>query len=172
MSIIQDTGKFRTHTMDKFYTTHEVSKKCVQMVLNTIPNASKQFTWIEPAAGSGAFLKQFPKEVRKKYAMDIEPDGPDIERQDYLKWSPSHTSTMRYLVIGNPPFGRQSSLAKQFIQNSCRFAEVVAFILPRSFMKPSMYSVFPSLFHKVYELELPFNSFLLNGEPYNVPCVF
>jgi hypothetical protein len=107
--------------------------------------------------------------------MDIEPDGHDIERLDFLQWippCPTQKITSRYLVIGNPPFGRQSSLAKRFIRSSCVFADIVAFILPRSFMKPSMYSVFPSLFHKVYESELPYNSFLLNGESYDVPCVF
>ena len=175
--LIQDTGKFRKNTNDKFYTKKEVAKRCMKHVLDVIPNAIQDYTWIEPSAGAGAFLQQFPEGVRHRFAMDIDPDGPDIAQQDFLKWSPPASSSTaapvaRYIVIGNPPFGRQSSLAKRFIQSSCAFADVVAFILPRSFMKPSMYSTFPSLFHKAYESELPRNSFLLNGEPYDVPCVF
>jgi len=169
----QDTGKFRKHTEDKFYTKQEVAKICIETVLDQIQHAARDYDWIEPAAGAGAFFHSFPKEVSKMYAMDIEPDSPDVECRDFLQWVPPPLSQGRsYVVIGNPPFGRQSSMAKRFIQASCMFADVVAFILPRSFMKPSMNRVFPPLFHLVKQIELPEFSFLLNGEPYDVPCVF
>lgn len=139
-------------------------------MLASIPNVATEYVWVEPSAGSGAFLRAFPDEVKQAYAMDIEPDTPGIVCQDYLQWFPPKHH--RYLVIGNPPFGRQSSMAKRFIRASCAFADVVAFILPRSFTKPSMYSAFPTLFHLVKQFELPNDSFLLNGAPYDVPCVF
>ena len=171
--LLQDTGKFRTNKNDKFYTKHEVAIWCIQQVIDVIQNATNDYIWVEPSAGSGAFFHQFPEEVKQRYAMDIDPDGPNIERRDFLSWSPPESpSKSRYLVIGNPPFGRQSSLAKRFIQSSCGFSDVVAVILPLSFVKPSMYSAFPPRFHKLHESELPENSFLLNGDPYDVPCVF
>lgn len=48
----------------------------------------------------------------------------------------------------------------------------LAFILPRSFMKPSMYGCIPLNFHLVKQVELPKNSFEVNKEEYDVPCVF
>jgi len=102
--------------------------------------------------------------------MDIAPEGTSIIQQDYLNWSPDKST--KYIVIGNPPFGRQSSLAKRFISKSCEYADVVAFILPRSFVKPSMNRVFPKVFHCIHTKELPKSAFLLNDKPYDVPCVF
>jgi hypothetical protein len=75
-------------------------------------------------------------------------------------------------IIGNPPFGRQSSIAFKFIDKSCSFADSVSFILPRSFKKQSMQSKIPLKFHLVDEIDLPENSFIVNNEKYDVPCVF
>jgi hypothetical protein len=76
------------------------------------------------------------------------------------------------IVFGNPPFGKQSSLAKLFIKKSCRFANIIAFILPKSFMKPSMFNTFDFKFHLIYSTELGKDSFIINGCKYDVPCVF
>jgi hypothetical protein len=92
-------------------------------------------------------------------------------KQDYLEWSPP-SSVTPYLVVGNPPFGRQSSLAKSFIKKSATFASAIAFILPKSFTKPSMYHAFDPTFHLIYTEDLPKDSFLVNDQPYDVPCVF
>lgn len=161
----QDTGKFRD-TKDQFYTNEKVAKQCIQSIVETIPQTINYF-WIEPSAGNGAFFNNitFPK-----LGLDIEPKSNDIQKQDYLTWE--HNIPKDIIVFGNPPFGRQSSLAKSFISKSCKFAKVVAFILPRSFTKPSMYKAFPLSFHLVSSVELEKNSFLLNDTPYDVPCVF
>ena len=161
----QETGKLR-NTKDQFYTNETIAKKCIQEIIDTIPETINYF-WLEPSAGNGAFLNNisFPK-----LGFDIEPGTIDIQKQDYLTWEPNISKDI--IVFGNPPFGRQSSLAKAFISKSCKFAKVIAFILPRSFTKPSMYKVFPLLFHRVYSIELGINSFILNEKPYDVPCVF
>ena len=75
-------------------------------------------------------------------------------------------------IIGNPPFGRQSSTAKKFIKFAGKFSHSISFILPKSFKKDSMKSCFPPLFHLIFELDLPENSFLLGDNTYNVPCIF
>lgn len=164
MSSVQDTGKFR-NIKDQFYTNENVAKKCIQEIIETMPETINYF-WIEPSAGNGAFFNNisFPK-----LGLDIEPGANDIQKQDYLIWQPPIEDS---IVFGNPPFGRQSSLAKAFIAKSCKFAKVVAFILPRSFTKPSMYNAFPLSFHRVYSIELEKNSFVLNNKSYDVPCVF
>ena len=75
-------------------------------------------------------------------------------------------------IIGNPPFGRQSSLALKFIKKSTTFCNTISFILPKSFKKDSLKKKFPLDFHLVYEEDLPSNAFLVNEEEYDVPCVF
>jgi hypothetical protein len=97
-----------------------------------------------------------------------------VERVDYLrlnvdefKWRFS-----KIHIIGNPPFGRQSSLAIQFIKKSCGFCDTISFILPKSFKKESMKRAFSSTFHLIFEEDLPKKAFLLKEKEYDVPCVF
>jgi hypothetical protein len=163
----QDTGKFR-NTKDQFYTKETVAKKCIDKIIETIPE-STNYLWIEPSAGNGAFFNNIHF---TKIGMDIEPHGSNIEKDDYLTWKLKTDKDADIIVFGNPPFGRQSSLAKSFISKSCQFAKVIAFILPRSFTKPSMYNSFHLRYHLVYSVELEENAFLLNGQPYHVHCVF
>jgi hypothetical protein len=75
-------------------------------------------------------------------------------------------------VIGNPPFGRQSSLAIQFIKKSALFSDSISFILPKSFKKDSMQKHFPLNFHLVFQTDIESNSFLQDGLSIDVPCVF
>lgn len=160
----QDTGKFR-NTTDKFYTKPLVAKKCIDQIIETIPDAS-QYVWVEPSAGNGSFFNHI---TFSKIGIDIEPGSTNIQKQDYLTWEPIDKDI---IIFGNPPFGRQSSIAKAFITKSCKFAKVIAFILPRSFTKPSMYNSFDLKFHLVYSIELEKDSFLLNDKTYDVPCIF
>ena len=76
--------------------------------------------------------------------------------------------------VGNPPFGRQSSLAKKFIKHiaSWEKAGVIAFILPKSFKKTSMQKCFPINWHLMECYNLPNDSFVIQGQSHNVPCVF
>lgn len=164
----QDTGKFRKNMKDQFYTNKNVSKKCVEEIINMFPFTS-DYLWIEPSAGDGSFLNNVPDKI-EKIGMDLEPHGENIQKQDYLLWNPP--SDKNIVIFGNPPFGRQSSLAKSFISKSCEFANIIAFILPRSFTKPSMFNAFDLKFHLVYSVDLEKNSFVINGSKYDVPCVF
>ena len=164
----QDTGKYRTNTKDQFYTNENVAKKCIESILSIAPYTS-EYLWIEPSAGNGAFLHNIP-DTFNKIGIDLDPKSPEIIRHDYLVWQPPTNKDS--IVFGNPPFGRQSCLAKAFITKSCKFANIVAFILPKSFSKPSMYNAFDLKFHCIYSIELPKDSFVLNTSKYDVPCVF
>ena len=161
---MQDTGKFRKNQKDQFYTNETVSKKCIKRITDVLPFTEK-YLWVEPSAGNGAFLN-IPFE---KIGMDIDPQAPDIIKQDYLTWTPPKRDI---IVFGNPPFGRQASLAKAFISKSCKFSKIIAFILPKSFMKQSMNNAFNVYFHMVYSEEVGKNSFLINDKVHDVPCVF
>lgn len=158
---MQDTGKFRLNLNDKFYTKPNVATSCVNELKKHAVG-----TWIEPSAGAGAFIDAVGDKI---VAMDIDPGRDEIVKQDFLTWrSPYKECT----VFGNPPFGRQSTLARKFIKHASTFASVIAFILPRSFTKPSMQRAFPLEFHLVYEIELEKDSFIVNDKSYDVPCVF
>lgn len=164
--INQDTGKFRTNTKDQFYTSEAVAKSCINHITTMLPHTS-EYLWVEPSAGNGAFLHNIPYE---RIGLDLEPNASDIIKQDYLKWSPPEGRDI--IIFGNPPFGRQSSLAKLFISKSCQFAKVIAFILPKSFTKPSMFNAFDLKFHLTLSIELEKYSFVINNSKYDVPCVF
>lgn len=185
MTTRQDTGKHRTNTHDQFYTSDAVAKQCVQWIITALNESGCEttttpddYTWVEPSAGTGAFLHQLPPEFTK-IGLDVDPKSADIIQQDYLVWNPEPAAAAAdpnkkgIIVFGNPPFGRQSSLAKAFITKSCSFADFIAFILPKSFTKPSMYNAFHPRFHLVFNKELDKNAFIINGgAKYDVPCVF
>jgi hypothetical protein len=162
----QDTGKFRTNTKDQYYTKASVAKRCVDAILTACPEVAS-YQWIEPSAGSGAFLKAVGPDA---IGIDLEPAYPGVHKGDFLAWEP--TTERPRIFFGNPPFGRQGCLAKAFIKHAARHGSILAFILPRSFVKPSMSRAFPMKFHCVYSEELEKNAFEVNGDPYDVPCVF
>ena len=76
------------------------------------------------------------------------------------------------LTIGNPPFGRKSSLAVAFFNKSAQFSAVIAFIVPKTFMKISIQDRLDRHFVLLKESELKDDAFLFKNESYNVPCVF
>jgi hypothetical protein len=164
----QDTGLFRKNTNDQFYTAQSVAKQCFANLLSKLDDPSKYY-WIEPSAGNGVFLKLVPQSF-EKIGLDIDPKDQAIIKQNFLQWKPSTSKDI--IVFGNPPFGRQASTAKQFIKYSSSFAKIIAFILPLSFVKPSMNKTFPINFHCIFSQELSNNSFVINGQTYDVPCVF
>lgn len=163
-----NTGLKRSNK-EQYFTKQKVSKELIH-ILNEFHPINKFDIIIEPSAGSGSFLKELNNfETKKIISYDIEPKYKNIIKQDYLELDLKYKNC---LVIGNPPFGRQSGLAKKFIKKSCNFCDVIAFILPKSFKKKSMYNCFDLYFHKVFEKDLELNSFEFESKEYSVPCVF
>jgi len=128
-----DYSKFTYKDKDQFFTPVETAKYCHNKMLEILAKnqeKEEEFTYIEPSAGSGNFLKILPE--NKTIAVDIEPKCESIIEADYLKWLPTD-KTAKYIVIGNPPFGLRGQMALKFINHSYEFAEYVAFILPQLF---------------------------------------
>jgi hypothetical protein len=173
MTTLQDTGKKRTQLADKFYTAPAAAASCLTQLMALVPNPGG-FVWIEPAAGSGVFLDAL-KDVlpaARAIGMDIAPGAPGIEKRDFFEWNGSGEEGER-IFFGNPPFGRQASLARRFIQHAGELkARWIAFILPRSYEKPSMKKYVPSVYHLRLSVRLEENAFRVNGQPHDVPCVF
>jgi len=181
MTIIinKQTKGLKRNTMDKFYTKNNIVDLCINYI-NQYLKINNNDLIIEPSAGNGAFIKGIKLLTNNYKLYDIDPDPyiyqELIDKQDYLlynyqedqiknKWNKIH-------IIGNPPFGRQSSLAIKFIKKSCEFCDTISFILPKSFKKDSLKKTFPLNFHLLFEIDLPDNSFLVNNVEHNVPCIF
>jgi hypothetical protein len=133
--------------LDKFYTVSNVVDSC----LASIPYDWNQWDLIlEPSAGNGSFLTKLP--ASKRYGIDISPDHPEVVEQDFFTYTPP---TGRILVIGNPPFGKVSSLAIKFFNHASKWAEVIAFIVPRTFRKVSVQNKLDPRFHLMLDQEIP-----------------
>lgn len=169
----QQTKGLLRNTIDKFYTKRDVVNFCKEMINKNIIIHDDDLV-IEPSAGNGSFIDAI-RGISKNYRFfDIAPEDNLIEQMDYLNFAHEKTISKykKIHIIGNPPFGRQSSMAIKFIKKSCAFCNTVSFILPKSFKKASMQKYFPLNFHLKYQGDLPKNAFLMNNKEYDVPCVF
>ena len=163
----------KRNTIDKFYTSDKTVKECMKHIGEHININKDDDLCIEPSAGNGSFINCIKTMFTNYQFYDIEPENDEIIKQDYLtldfhtlnKWKKIH-------AVGNPPFGRQSSLAIKFIKRTCKYCDSVSFILPKSFKKNSMKKHFPLNFHLIKELDLDRDSFLVNKKTYDVPCLF
>lgn len=169
------TKGLNRNTIDKYYTKDEVVDLCINLVEKNIPIQPDDLI-IEPSAGNGSFIKGIKTLTSNYKFYDLEPENDEIVKQDYLSYDYEDDgirgSFNKIHVLGNPPFGRQSSLAIKFIKKSCEFCDSVSFILPKSFKKDSLKKTFPLLFHLVSEIDLPDKSFLVDGVEHNVPSIF
>lgn len=158
---------------DKFYTRSNIVDICIKYI-KTYIKIDKNDLCIEPSAGNGSFINEIKKLSENYIFYDIEPHNDNIIKQDYLTLNTDdiQTDNSKIHVIGNPPFGRQSSIAIKFIKKSCKFCDSISFILPRSFKKDSLKKHFPLNFHLIFECVIPDNSFTINNNIHNVKCIF
>ena len=150
--------------LDKFYTQNHVAKLCFDFLQNKLkiaPNA----IYLEPSAGAGAFLNFLTNYI----ALDIMPEDDRIKQQDYLTYETEKTN---FITIGNPPFGNRSKLAIDFFNKAALMSEVIAFIVPVSFMKWSVQKNLNPNFSLHSYIYLEPESFSSNGEPYSVRTIF
>ena len=154
----------QSNLLDQFYTNCDVAKTCLDML-----SFAEYDLVLEPSAGDGAFFNLLPKEKRR--GVDLAPAHAEILKQDFFDFEPD--IQLRYCVVGNPPFGKNSSLAVRFFNHAATFAHKIAFVLPRTFRKPSIINRLDHQFHLEKELILPLESFRLpTGISYSVPTVF
>lgn len=177
----QQQKGLRRNTIDKYYTNPKVVALCIERIKRHIEIDKERDIIIEPSAGNGAFIEDIKTLLNANnnntLFYDIEPEHTDIIAQNYILLDTSAVvkdmcGVGRIHIIGNPPFGRQSSIAISFIKKSSAFCHTISFILPKSFKKDSLKKTFPLEFHLIYEMDLPENAFLVNGTEYNVPCIF
>lgn len=135
---------------DKFYTPAPTARKCVG-ALWRVRGMQPDDLFVEPSAGAGAFCRHLLQD--RLLALDIAPEAEGITAGDFLAFeAPAHGG--RIVVIGNPPFGRNGALARSFLRHAMEFADIVAFILPASFAKPSMQRGIDPRFHLMHSSHL------------------
>ena len=150
--------------LDKFYTQDHVAKQCFEFLHSQL-NISENAIYLEPSAGAGSFINLLSHYI----ALDIAPEDDRIKKQDYLKYEVDKED---FITIGNPPFGSRSKLAIDFFNKAATMSDVIAFIVPVSFMKWSVQKNLSSNFALYNYLYLEPESFTSNGKPYSVRTVF
>ncbi len=171
----QNSGRER-NTVDKFYTKDIVARHYCDKIQQYLTIDKVNDFILEPSAGHGAFIPHLQTMCSNTEFLDIYPDSELIRKVDFL--TTDYTSIRETYnnihVIGNPPFGSQSSTAVKFIRHAAKFADSISFILPLSFKKATLQKKVPLYFHCIFEEDVQENAFTLGcgGPDHNVPCVF
>lgn len=147
----------RDQGLDKFYTRVPIAKMCIDELNKTSPLSGYGLV-IEPSAGNGSFLHNI--DHSSVMGIDIEPEHESIMKLDFFDFKPE-VIDQRILVIGNPPFGRCSSIAVKFFNHAAEWADTIAFIIPKTFRKLSIQNRLSMNFHLIKDIEIP-----------NNPCAF
>ena len=168
-----DYSKFSYKEKDQFFTPVITANYCYSKFIEIMHNygdSENNYTFIEPSAGNGVFLKMLPR--NRRIGFDIDPKYNEIKQQDFLDWKP--IVNKKYVVIGNPPFGLRGQLALKFINHSSKFADYVCFILPQLFESDGKGVPRKRVegLNLLYSEKLNTNFESPEGKQINVECIF
>ena len=153
--------------LDQFYTNNNIASQCYELLQGLLTEHHiKPSIWLEPSAGAGAFFSIIKED---KLGIDIDPKIEGVVKSDFLEYD---LQDENYITIGNPPFGKNSSLAIKFFNKCAQASQVIAFIVPKTFKKDSVQNKLDKRMHLVFEWDIPSNSFNIKKEVVDVPCVF
>jgi hypothetical protein len=152
----------------KYYTRPEIARECSKLFDRFL---SPNTLLIEPSAGGGAFLETTDRPV---FAYDIAPEHPEVIPHDFIEadLAPVFREIGDVALIGNPPFGRRSSLALSFLNRGLGLAHTVGFILPTSFQRWDTQRKVDTRARLVLDHRLPEDAFTLLDRSYRLPCTF
>lgn len=137
-------------SLDQFYTKNDVAKKCFDKLAETILLENYDIL-LEPSAGTGSFFNLLDREKRE--GIDLDPKHIEVKKMNFFDYMP--VPKKKYVVIGNPPFGKVSSLAVLFFNKAAEFADIIAFIIPRTFKRVSIQNKLNPYFELVSSEDLP-----------------
>jgi hypothetical protein len=155
----------RSRELDQFYTDPTYAAHFLNQLYGLMEFADADVL-LEPSAGTGSFFNLL--DPVKRVGLDLEPKAAGIQQQDFFDYQPPVGK--RIWTVGNPPFGKNASLAVKFFNRSAEFSDVIAFIIPRTFRKASVINRLDKNFHLVYDETVPANSFIFQGNSYDVWC--
>jgi hypothetical protein len=157
-------GNKRVTGKEQYYTPNNLAISLVSTLVKTIVDKSGTFflegeasLWIEPAGGTGNFVRAAYNYGYSVWSCDIEPKYKGIEKKDFLTVDLAGLEKTNVVVFGNPPFGRNNSLSVKFFNHSAEVADYIAFIVPRSWRKWSVINKLDDRFECVYDLDLSHN---------------
>jgi predicted RNA methylase len=154
------------NALGQYYTNPNIAGKYYK-VIESLINLDNYELQLEPSAGTGSFFNLM--DTDKRVGLDIDPKYPGIECINFFDYQPLNKSI---ITIGNPPFGKNASLAVKFFNRAATFSQVICFIVPKSFKKDSIQNKLNLNFWLLFEEDLPKNSFVYDGKAYHVPCCF
>ena len=163
--------------LDQFYTHPKIAERFVQKIDELYDFSSFDHV-IEPSMGEGHIYDLLPSENR--IGLDIEKNHPDCLEGDFFDWAPEKSGIVneplfgeeaKLIFVGNPPFGRASSLAVDFFKHAANFGDVICFIIPRVWLKYSTHARLPADFGLYFQSVLPDKGFIFKGKPHEVKCV-
>ncbi len=153
--------------LDQYFTCADVAGVYAREISDCW--GSPDVLFVEPSAGSGAFLHPLRDAGRKVREMDGVPQASGIECGDFPAdhgiFAGNHSATV---VIGNPPFGRNACTAVRFFNH----ADEIAFIVPRTFRRLSVNRRLDPSFRLSGDRKVGRFAFVLDGSPHDVPCTW
>ncbi|AOZ05853.1 Eco57I restriction-modification methylase domain-containing protein [Cupriavidus malaysiensis] len=154
--------------LDQFYTNPQLAQRLFdELIADHLGDRwSHGVRWLEPSCGTGAFLSLLPEDA---LGVDLDPKCPGAVQADFLNWTPPTGDDRPLVVVGNPPFKHDVAFFNRCAELG---AERIAFIVPRSWQKPSVQNKLARAFHLVHEEVLPLDAFIFEGQPAAVPTVF
>ncbi|MBR8082591.1 N-6 DNA methylase [Burkholderia vietnamiensis] len=154
--------------LDQFYTNPQLAQRLFdELIAEHLGDRwSGDVRWLEPSCGTGAFLSLLPPDA---LGVDLDPKCPGAVQADFLSWTPAAGDDRPLVVVGNPPFKHDVAFFNRCAELG---AERIAFIVPRSWQKPSVQNQLDRTFHLAHEEVLPLDAFIFEGQPAEVPTVF
>jgi hypothetical protein len=183
----------RSQMLSQFFTNPKVAKKVLditQDVLEERGKSWKQLYFVECAAGDGSFTDLLPE--KRTVGVEVDPAllkkhpeflKADLKKGGFLGLDSRDLGLDRVapsnIVVGfNPPFsiprlnGRSHNVAMDFVNHAASIGDTVAMILPNTFRRPATQNKVDKRLHLIYDMDLPSNSFTMDGEEAKVTTVF
>lgn len=158
----------RATLLSKYYTRPEIAQECTMLFEDFI---GPETLIIEPSAGAGAFLEAAHRPI---LGYDVAPDHPYVTERDFIidGLSPALADLDDIALLGNPPFGRRSTLALEFVNRGLHQAGTVGFILPSSFQRWDTQRKVDQRARLVFNHPLPEEAFSFIGRPFSLRSTF
>jgi hypothetical protein len=156
----QSYANTRTTGKEQYYTNADVVDLCLGEVKKHVDLA--EVFIVEPCGGTGEFIKGFLRSGVSQECIvsyDIEPKHDLVKEGNYLEQDLSSYDNL--VSITNPPFGRNSDLARKFFAHDAKFCKYICYLVPKSWRKWSIINGLPKNYHLVSDIELPKNCFYL-----------
>ncbi len=154
-------GNTRVTGKEQYYTPIETAQEVFKNLEKLVPDLRSR-TLIEPAGGTGAFIKAaIEAGISNVISFDIEPHHPMVQEGDFLN---QNLDVADAITVTNPPFGRNNSLSIPFFNHSAKTSEYIVFVVPRSWRKWTVQNKLDRRFELIKDDDLTINYVDVNGE--------